>query len=207
VSVLLLPNIGKSTAPDVSQEFWLYESLESPGTLIASANIDETDPRIRAWCYAMGRESRARPFPIGAAFFVYRGVYIKIQTPSNPSPTSGMDVEAEDYLLAATAARKWINTHPRFERFRSPAYGINPASFGNTSIDWFGIVMSVIIVSTAVLCIIRWLQHIKQERGNARRYKRLSSGNCPTCEYDLRGDYQRPCPECGSSVGDPPNPA
>lgn len=30
-----------------------------------------------------------------------------------------------------------------------------------------------------------------------RRCRRLRSGHCPFCNYDLRGDFSRPCSECG----------
>lgn len=34
-----------------------------------------------------------------------------------------------------------------------------------------------------------------------RRVRRRHCGSCPSCNYDLRGDFAKPCSECGRIIG------
>lgn len=63
-------------------------------------------------------------------------------------------------------------------------------------IVWSGYVHNAIslMLAWATLISFGWVR----ERSQARRHAALMAiGCCPDCQYDLRGDLQRGCPECG----------
>ena len=56
-----------------------------------------------------------------------------------------------------------------------------------------GTVVNTVFYATIIfVCVAIWRGQIR-----LRRFRR---GVCPNCSYDLRADYERPCPECGHTA-------
>ena len=60
-----------------------------------------------------------------------------------------------------------------------------------------GATLFVVVVAATVWGLLSFSGVIRTAIRDARRNLRTRRGLCPTCKYDLRGDLDAGCPECG----------
>gem|GEM_PF-4148238 len=194
------PLTWRSSAPNVSTEFWIIESDSQTGALLATENVSEDDPRIRAWCYAMGYRSAGRPFPIGLSLYRTGSLYIKIEPYEDGTYASSLWLSDDDYAAFAHTAWDLVETMTQFRGYMSPSRGTNLVSSSSWSVYPAGLVSSIVFDLSAALLIIRWIAaQISGRRERARR-ERINAGMCAWCGYEVRDLVSDECPECGHRV-------
>lgn len=188
----------KSSAPNVSHEFWIVETDPNAGTLVGRDHVEEGDPSVRAWCYAMGYQSEGKPFAVGLSLYRTRGLYTKIMIPDEQKWEYASDVLPDaEYFRIAYAARTWAETVPCLRRYMGPTNSLDMTRTGTWVLDPIGIFASILIDAAAVCLVIRWIQNTIFDRRIKHRRLRLEAGQCPVCGYEIGSPDSTVCPECG----------
>lgn len=78
--------------------------------------------------------------------------------------------------------------HPH-DRTRTLALPLSPA--------WRGIVLNTLLFAIALLPVAMLLRFGWRQGSALRRRTRQRRGRCPACGYDLKGQHDIGCPECG----------
>lgn len=198
--IQLAPSVVRSSAPSVSADFWIIESDPQSGTLVATDSVSESDPRIRAWCNAMGYQSEGKPFPIGLAFYRTRGLYIKIMTPEGQEWEYAGVLPDEDYLPIAHAARDWAETKPSLRRYMGSLIPQDPARSGTWGLDPTGILISILFDVLMIWLVFRGIQSVICGRRSRLQRQRLDASLCVACGYEIANPASTVCSECGHSV-------
>lgn len=166
--------------------------------MIGTDRVDEADPRIRAWCYAMGYQSEGKPLPVGLSLYRTRGLYTKIMVPDGLEwDYASDDLPEVEYFRIAHAARSWVETVSGLHRYTGPEISLDLTRTGTWVLDPVGIFASILFDIAAVCLVIRWIQNTIFDRRMNRRRRRLNAGQCSACGYEIGSPDAKVCPECG----------
>lgn len=99
-----------------------------------------------------------------------------------PGPVRGQVVYAPQGAIALSTP------HPH-DRTRTLALPLRPA--------WRGMILNTLLYAIAMLPMVMLLRFGWRQARTLRSRVRRGRGRCPACGYDLKGEHDAGCPECG----------